>query len=100
MTIRAEAEARATTVRAAAEKKRIQAVSEGLSPNYVRIQALESLSKAVSGPGTKIMVLPVGKDGLPSYIAPFLNPFGPYFGAPAGGEPASTGGQPPRASRP
>jgi regulator of protease activity HflC (stomatin/prohibitin superfamily) len=89
ITIRAEAEARATTVRAEAEKKRIQAVSQGLSPNYVRIQALDSLSKAVSGPGTKIMVLPVGKDGLPSYLAPFLNPFGPYFGAPGGGGEAS-----------
>jgi regulator of protease activity HflC (stomatin/prohibitin superfamily) len=88
-TIRAEADARGITVRAEAEKKRIQAVSQNLSPSYVRIQALESLSKAMSGPGTRTMVLPVGKDGLPSYMAPFLNPFGPYFGQLAGGEPSS-----------
>jgi regulator of protease activity HflC (stomatin/prohibitin superfamily) len=85
-TIRAEAEARATTMRAEADRKRIQAVSQNLSPNYVRIQALEALSKTVSAPGTKMMVLPVGKDGLPTYMAPFLNPFGPYFGTPLAGE--------------
>lgn len=88
--IRAEAEARATTLRAEAERKRILAVSQNLSTNYVRIQALEALSKTVSAPGTKMMVLPVGKDGLPSYLAPFLNPFGPYFGALAGGEPTKS----------
>jgi regulator of protease activity HflC (stomatin/prohibitin superfamily) len=86
LTIRAEADARATTVRAEAERKRIQAVSQNLSPSYVRIQAIEALSKHVSGSGTKIMVLPVGKDGLPSYLAPFLNPFGPYFGNVGAGE--------------
>ena len=88
ITIRAEAEARATTVRAEAERKRILAVSQNLSTNYVRIQALESMAKALGGPGTTKMVLPVGKDGLPSYLAPFLNPYGPYFGALASGEPA------------
>jgi hypothetical protein len=30
------------------------------------------------------MVLPVGKDGLPGYFAPFLNPFGNLLGALAG----------------
>lgn len=88
ITVRAEAEAKATTMRAEAEKKRIMAISQNLSSNYVRIQALDSLSKTVSGPGTRTMVLPVGKDGLPSYLAPFLNPFGPYFGALAGNEPS------------
>jgi regulator of protease activity HflC (stomatin/prohibitin superfamily) len=92
ITVRAEAEAKATTMRAEAEKKRIMAVSQNLSANYVRIQALESLSKTVGAPGTKTMVLPVGKDGLPSYMVPFLNPFGPYFGQLAGGEMASGNG--------
>jgi regulator of protease activity HflC (stomatin/prohibitin superfamily) len=90
ITVRADAEARATSVRAEAEKKRIMAISQNLSSNYVRIQALEALSKTVSAPGTKMMVLPVGKDGLPSYLTPFLNPFGPFFGALAGNE-TSTG---------
>ena len=75
-------------MRAEAEKKRIMAVSQNLSSNYVRIQALEALSKTVNAPGTKMMVLPVGKDGLPAYMTPFLNPFGPYFGALASNEPS------------
>jgi regulator of protease activity HflC (stomatin/prohibitin superfamily) len=87
ITIRAEAESKAIALRAEAEKKRILAVSQNLSPNYVRIQAIEALAKNLGAPGTKTMVLPVGKDGLPSYLGPFLNPFGPFFGAPAGNEP-------------
>jgi hypothetical protein len=89
ITVRAEADARATSVRAEAEKKRVLAISQNLSSNYVRIQALEALSKTVNAPGTKMMVLPVGKDGLPSYMTPFLNPFGPYFGGLASNEPSS-----------
>lgn len=91
--IRAEAEAQAIQVRAGAEKTRIQALSQNLSPNYVRIQALDALAKALSGPGTTKMVLPVGKDGLPTYLAPFLNPFGPFFGQGMGAEPAASGGR-------
>ena len=91
--IRAEADAHAITVRAGAEKTRVQALSQNLSPNYVRIQALESLAKAFSGPGTRIMVLPVGKDGLPAYLTPFLNPFAPHLGLTQGSEPAPTAGR-------
>jgi regulator of protease activity HflC (stomatin/prohibitin superfamily) len=79
--IRAEGEAHATRVRAEAERTRVQAISQNLSPNYVRIQALDSLSKVLAAGNTKVMVLPVGKDGLPAYLSPFLNPFGATFGA-------------------
>jgi regulator of protease activity HflC (stomatin/prohibitin superfamily) len=79
--VRAEADAHATRVRAEAERTRIQAVSENLSPNYVRIQALEALAKAMSDGPNQVMVLPVGKDGLPGYFAPFLNPFSNFLGS-------------------
>jgi regulator of protease activity HflC (stomatin/prohibitin superfamily) len=84
--IHADAEAHATRVAAEAERVRIQAVSQNLSPSYVRLQALQAMGSALGGSGTKLMVLPVGKDGLPSYFAPFLNPFGNFMGPLAGGE--------------
>jgi regulator of protease activity HflC (stomatin/prohibitin superfamily) len=84
--IRADADAHATRVRAEAERVHIQSVSQNLSPKYVRLQALEAMGNALSGEGTKLMVLPVGKDGLPSYFAPFLNPFSSFMGPLAGGE--------------
>jgi regulator of protease activity HflC (stomatin/prohibitin superfamily) len=83
--IRADAEAHAIRVRADADRVRIQAASSNLSPNYVRIQALEALSRAMSAGGGKVMVLPVGKDGLPAYFTPFLNPFGNNFLGPLAG---------------
>ncbi len=85
--IRADAEAHAIRVRADADHVRIQAASQNLSPNYVRVQALEALSRALGGGGQKVMVLPVGKDGLPAYFAPFLNPFSNnMFGNITGGD--------------
>ena len=84
--IHADAEAHATRVAAEAERVRIQAESQNLSPNYVRLRALEAMGNSLSGEGTKIMVLPVGKDGMPSYFAPFLNPFSNFMGPIAGGE--------------
>jgi regulator of protease activity HflC (stomatin/prohibitin superfamily) len=77
--IRADAEAHAIKVKAEADRVRIQAASQNLSPNYVRIQALEALAKAISHDGQTTMVLPVGKDGLPAYFGPFLNPFSSNF---------------------
>jgi hypothetical protein len=68
---------------------RIQAESQSLSPSYVRLRALESRGKALSAEGARMYVLPVGKDGLPSYFAPFLNPFGNFMGPMAGGEKAA-----------
>jgi regulator of protease activity HflC (stomatin/prohibitin superfamily) len=75
-----ELAAHAIRARAEAERTRIQAVSTNLSPNYVRLQALESLAHAMSDGPNQVMVLPVGKDGLPGYFAPFLNPFGNFMG--------------------
>jgi regulator of protease activity HflC (stomatin/prohibitin superfamily) len=83
--IRADADAHAIRVRADADKVRIQAASQNLSPNYVRVQALEALAHALGGEGQKVMVLPVGKDGLPAYFAPFLNPFANFLGNVAAG---------------
>jgi regulator of protease activity HflC (stomatin/prohibitin superfamily) len=77
--IRAEGEARASRLRAEAERAHIQAISANLSPSYVRLQALDALAKALHGEGTRTLVLPVGKDGLPAYFGPFLNPFSPTF---------------------
>jgi regulator of protease activity HflC (stomatin/prohibitin superfamily) len=92
--IRAEGEAHATRVRAEAEKIRVQSLSQNLSPNYVRVQALEALAKALGRGKTKVMVLPVGKDGLPAYFQPFLNPFGPLFGKLAGSQKEPRAAQP------
>ncbi len=92
--IHADAQAHATRVAAEAERVRIQAVSQNLSPNYVRLQALQAMGSALSGDGTKLMVLPVGKDGLPSYFAPFLNPFSNFMGPLAGGESQKAKGAP------
>jgi regulator of protease activity HflC (stomatin/prohibitin superfamily) len=78
--IRAEADAHSIRVRAEADRVRIQAASQNLSSNYVRVQALEALSHAMSAGGDKVMVLPVGKDGLPGYFSPFLNPFAGFLG--------------------
>jgi regulator of protease activity HflC (stomatin/prohibitin superfamily) len=82
--IRADADAHAIRVRAEADRVRIQAASQNLSANYVRIQALEALSHALGAGGGKVMVLPVGKDGLPAYFTPFLNPMGNFLGPLAG----------------
>jgi regulator of protease activity HflC (stomatin/prohibitin superfamily) len=82
--IRADADAHAIRVRADADRSRIAAESQNLSPNYVRIKALEALSKAIGSGDNNVMVLPVGKDGLPGYFAPFLNPFTNFAGALSG----------------
>jgi regulator of protease activity HflC (stomatin/prohibitin superfamily) len=74
--VRAQGEADATKLHAAAEKERIQSESQNLTPSYVRLQALQTLAKALSAPNTKLMVLPVGKNGLPAYYGPFLDPMG------------------------
>jgi regulator of protease activity HflC (stomatin/prohibitin superfamily) len=92
--IRADADAHSVRVRAEADRVRIQAASQNLSPNYVRVQALEALSHAIGAGGGKVMVLPVGKDGLPGYFGPFLNPFSNFLGALPGssGKPEKTEG--------
>lgn len=72
--MRAEAEAKATLLAADAEKQRIAATSAKLTPNYIRLQAIQALATAMSGPNTKVIVMPTGKNGLPSFFAPFLNP--------------------------
>jgi regulator of protease activity HflC (stomatin/prohibitin superfamily) len=84
--IRAEAEAHATKLRAEAERARVQAVSQNLSPSYVRLQALEALAKVLGASNTRTFVLPVGKDGLPAYFGPFLNPFAPGLGGSLAGK--------------
>ncbi|HVZ74733.1 MAG TPA: SPFH domain-containing protein [Polyangia bacterium] len=78
--IRAEAEAQATRVTAEANRVRVQSESQSLSPSYVRLKALEAMGEALGAEGNRVFVLPVGKDGLPSYFAPFLNPFGNFLG--------------------
>jgi regulator of protease activity HflC (stomatin/prohibitin superfamily) len=72
--LRAAAEAEAIRMRALANKERIQAEARSLTPEYQRLKGLEMLAKALSGPNEKIFVMPTGKDGLPQFFAPFLNP--------------------------
>jgi len=74
--LRSEAEAQSIRVKASAEKERLQGQSAYLTPAYVKLQGLEALAKAMSGPNTKVMVVPVGKNGLPAYFTPFLEPYG------------------------
>jgi regulator of protease activity HflC (stomatin/prohibitin superfamily) len=75
--IRAQGEADATRIRAEAEKARIRDVSANLTPSYVKLKSIEALAQTLSAGNTRIMVLPTGKDGLPAYFGPFLNPYGP-----------------------
>lgn len=76
ITLHAKAEAEATIAAAQAEEKRILATTAHLTPAYVRLQALDALAKAMSGANTKMIVVPVGPNGLPAFFQPFLNPFG------------------------
>lgn len=77
VTIKAEADARATVIAAEAEKKRIQAASTAMSDNYVRLRSLELLAQTMSSGNEKLIVVPTGANGLPAFFAPFLNPFVP-----------------------
>lgn len=74
--LRADGEAHEINVLAAANKAKLQAEAQPITANYVRLKALEALSAAVSGPNAHVYVLPTGKNGMPSYFTPFLNPFG------------------------
>lgn len=48
----------------------------------MRLQALDALAKAMSGSNTKLIVVPIGANGLPSFFQPFLDPYGSkVFGA-------------------
>jgi regulator of protease activity HflC (stomatin/prohibitin superfamily) len=69
---KARAEATAITLRAEADKQRILAESLHLTPNYVRLQAIKVLAEALAS--AKMVVVPVGQNGLPSFFQPFLNP--------------------------
>jgi regulator of protease activity HflC (stomatin/prohibitin superfamily) len=69
---KAEAEAKAITLRAEADKQRILAESMHLTTNYVRLQAIKVLSEALAN--AKMVIVPVGPNGLPSFFQPFLNP--------------------------
>jgi regulator of protease activity HflC (stomatin/prohibitin superfamily) len=74
--VEAEGDAAAIEARAEAEKARILAESTHLTPDYVRLHAIDALAKTFDGPNTRLYVLPTGKNGLPSYFLPFLNPYG------------------------
>lgn len=76
--MKAEAEAKAVELAAEAERKRIEATSSRLTPSYIRLQAIDALARAMSGPNTKVVVMPTGKNGLPSFFGPFLNPLGTF----------------------
>jgi regulator of protease activity HflC (stomatin/prohibitin superfamily) len=76
--LRAESESKAIILRADAEKQRILAMSAHLTPNYVRLKAIEALGQTMAA--AKLVVLPVGQNGMPSFFAPFLNPFGSALG--------------------
>jgi regulator of protease activity HflC (stomatin/prohibitin superfamily) len=78
--LRAEAEAKAITVKADADRQRIAAESAHLTPAYVRLKAIEALADALQV--SKLVVVPVGANGLPSFFAPFLNPLNPALDAP------------------
>ncbi|HUJ60822.1 MAG TPA: SPFH domain-containing protein [Kofleriaceae bacterium] len=72
LTTQAEAEAKAVKIRAEAEDKRILAESAHLTPNYVRLAAVKTLADALAQ--AKMVIVPVGTNGLPSFFGPFLNP--------------------------
>jgi regulator of protease activity HflC (stomatin/prohibitin superfamily) len=69
---KANAEAKAIVARADADKQRILDESTHLTPNYLRLQAIKTLADALAT--AKLVVVPVGPNGLPSFFAPFLNP--------------------------
>jgi len=76
LAVTAKAEADAVKLKAEAEKFRVAAASQNLSENYVRLRALEVLGTSLASGNQRIYVAPTGKNGLPMYMGPFMNPFG------------------------
>lgn len=66
--IRVKTEAESDIIRATARSKAQKLVNEHLTPNYLKLKAIESHYKAFESPNSKIIFIPVGKDGLPAYI--------------------------------
>lgn len=63
-------EAEDEVIRAEARAKAQKLINSNLSANYLKLKALESHYKAFESPNSKIIFIPVGKDGLPVYINP------------------------------
>ncbi|MCB1178521.1 MAG: hypothetical protein KDK36_13125, partial [Leptospiraceae bacterium] len=63
-------EAEDEVIRAKARAQAQKLINSNLSKNYLQLKALESHYKAFESPNSKIIFIPVGKDGLPIYINP------------------------------
>ncbi|HMV44927.1 MAG TPA: SPFH domain-containing protein, partial [Leptospiraceae bacterium] len=66
--IKVKTEAESDIIRAQARAKAQKLVNAHLTPNYLKLKAIESHYKAFESPNSKIIFIPVGKDGLPAYV--------------------------------
>ncbi|MBP7284176.1 MAG: prohibitin family protein [Leptospiraceae bacterium] len=66
--IKVKTEAESDIIRATARAKAQKLVNHHLTPSYLKLKAIESHYKAFESPNSKIIVIPIGKDGLPAYI--------------------------------
>lgn len=66
--IKVKTEAESDIIRATARSKAQKLINNHLTPSYLKLKAIESHYKAFESPNSKIIVIPVGKDGLPAYI--------------------------------
>lgn len=66
--IKVKTEAESDIIRAQARAKAQKLVNAHLTPSYLKLKAIESHYKAFESPNSKIIFIPVGKDGLPAYV--------------------------------
>ena len=66
--IRVKTEAESDIIRATARSKAQKLVNAHLTPSYLKLKAIESHYKAFESPNSKIIFIPIGKDGLPAYV--------------------------------
>jgi regulator of protease activity HflC (stomatin/prohibitin superfamily) len=66
--MKVKTEAESDIIRATARSKAQKLINAHLTPSYLKLKAIESHYKAFESPNSKIIFIPVGKDGLPAYI--------------------------------
>jgi len=68
--LKATREAENEIIKAKAKAKSQELLNSTLTPLHLKYKALESHYKAFESPNTKLVIVPIGKNGLPIYINP------------------------------
>lgn len=66
--MKAQTDADTVVIHATATSKAQKLINSELTPKYLKLKTLESHYKAFESPNTKIIFIPMGKDGFPAYI--------------------------------